>query len=209
MASFTPNNPPTRLTMLNLNSALNSLGGPAKQCRFAVRISPVGVNNILSQYNYGPLMRDLTMLCESTELPGRGFDISQVRYYGPTQFVPRNSKYAETHDLRFICRQESFERQLFDDWLEIINPTNIFDFNYPEQYYCQIDVYQLAEYAANQNVRAPTEPKAVYQWSLFKAWPVTVNPQPVTWGDQDIIRLDVSFAFKYWSRPGRDITPRV
>lgn len=206
MASFNPTNPPTRLTMLDVNSALNSLGGPAKQCRFAVRITPTGASNFLNQYNYAPFMRDLTLLCESTELPGRGFDISEVRYYGPTQNVPRNSKYADTHDLRFICRQESFERQLFDDWLEIINPSNVFDFNYPEQYYCQIDIYQLAEYP-RQAAGLATEPKAVYQWSLYKAWPMAVNPQPVTWGDQDILRLDVSFAFKYWYRP-RDIAPK-
>lgn len=208
MASFTPLNPPTRLTMVDVNSALNSLGGPAKQCRFAVRISPVGANNILAQTNYGGILRDLTLLCESTELPGRGFDITEVRYYGPTQNFPINSKYGQSHDMRFICRQQSFERQLFDDWLEIINPTNIFDFNYAEQYYCQIDVYQLAEYARPGQGNAPREPQAVYQWSLHRAWPMVVNPQPVSWGDQDLLRLDVSFAFKHWTRPGRDVIPQ-
>jgi|694.fasta_scaffold140587_4 hypothetical protein len=209
MASFTPSNPPTRLTMVDMNSALNSLGGPAKQCRFAVRITPVGTDNLLTRANYGPLLRDLTFLCESTELPGRGFDISEVRYYGPSQNFPRNTKYAQSHDLRFICRQQSFERQLFDDWLEIINPTNIFDFNYASQYYCQIDVYQLAEFARPGAARAATEPQAMYQWSLHRAWPMVVNPQPVTWADQDILRLEVSFAYKYWTRPGRDIAPQT
>lgn len=204
MAAFTPNNPPTRLTMVDVNSALNSLGGPAKQCRFAVRISPVGgANNILLQNNFGDFFRNLTLLCESTELPGRGFDISEVRYYGPSQNVPRNSRYADSHTLRFICRQESYERQLFDDWLEIINPSNNYDFNYPEQYYSQIDVYQLAEYPLTAG-RTPTEPKAVYQWSLQKAWPMAVNPQTVSWTDQDILRLEVTFAFRNWVRPGRD-----
>lgn len=208
MAAFTVSNPPTKLTMIDVNSALNSLGGPAKQCRFAVRITPVGTNNFLLQNNLTAVMNDLTLLCESTELPGRGFDISEVRYYGPTQNLPRNSKYADTHTLRFICRQESFERQLFDDWLEIINPSNIYDFNYASNYYCQIDVFQLAEYA-RPGQRNPTAPQAMYQWSLHKAWPMVVNPQPVTWGDQDILRLEVSFAFKNWTRPGRDIAPQT
>ena len=144
------------------------------------------------------------LLCEATELPGRGFDISEIRYYGPSQFIPRNSKYSDSHNLTFICRQDSYERQLFDDWLEIINPSNNYDFNYPNQYYSQIDVYQLAEFANTGRAGLATEPRAVYQWSLQKAWPMAVNPQPVTWGSQDILKLEVTFAFRNWIRPGRD-----
>lgn len=204
MASFTPQNPPTNLTMLDVNSMLNSLGGPAKQCRFAVRIVPVGTSNMLTSMGYGAFMRDLTYMCEATELPGRGFDIAEARYYGPGFNRPRNTKYSAGADFTFVCRQESFERQLFDDWMEIINPTNIFDFNYAKDYMCQIDVFQLAEYPGPTSKTNPTEPKAVYAWTLHDCWPMLVNPQPVTWADTDILRLSVTFAYRYWSRKGRD-----
>ena len=206
MASFTPENAPTKLTMVDVNAAINSLGGPAKMARWAVRISPVGANNFLASMGYSQMLRDMTYLCEATELPGRGFDFVESRYYGAPFKVPRNTTY-NSIDMTFLCRQQSFERQLFDDWMEIINPTNIWDFNYPTSYYCKIDVFQLAEYhkpqAAGSN-QAPTEPDATYQWSLYQAWPMLVNPQAVTWADQDILRLTVSFAYRYWSRPGRD-----
>lgn len=204
MASFTPQNPPKKLTMLDVNSAINSLGAPAKSCRFAVRISPVGQNNFMTSLGYSQLMRDMTYLCEATELPGRGFDFIEARYYGAPFKVPRNTTY-DTISMTFLCRQQSFERQMFDDWLEVINPTNIWDFNYPNTYQCKIDLFQLAEYnrPTPQN-QAPTEPEAMYQWSLYQAWPMLVNPQPVNWAEQDILRLQVSFAYRYWSRPGRD-----
>jgi hypothetical protein len=118
---------------------------------------------------------------------------------------PYNTKYSNEISMSFICRGESYERQLFDDWVGIINPINNFNFNYPEQYYATIDVFQLSE--APTNIKGATAPKAVYQWSLQNAWPAQVNPQPVTWADNDVLRLSVSFVYQYWTRPGRDAVP--
>jgi hypothetical protein len=204
MASFVPSNPPTNLKMVDITSAMNSLGGPAKQCRFAVRITPVGTDNILTQLGYKDFIKGLTLMIQSTELPGRGFDYAEVRYYGPSKAFPRQSKYGESLDMSILCRAQGFERQLFDDWLEIINPTNIFDFNYAKQYYCQVDVFQLSEVTINNGRYDQT---AMYQWSLHNAWPYLVNPQKVTWADNDILRLDVAFSYQYWTRPGRDTAP--
>lgn len=215
MASFEPQNAPNNLTMADFYSAVNNLGGPAKQCRFAVRVLPVGTNNIVNSLGYSGFLRDMVMVCESADLPGRGFDFMEARYYGPTFNLPRNSKYA-TADLTFICRTESFERQLFDDWLEIINPSNIWDFNYPKQYYSMIQIFQFAEYGQGSSLspdqmtmpRAQDNPMVpVYQWNLYQAWPVEVRPQPVTWADTDILKLTVTFSYRYWSRPGRDTDP--
>lgn len=204
MASFIPQNSPSNLSMVDLASSMNSLGGPAKQCRFAVRIMPAGSSNIITSIGYNNFIKDMTYLCDSTELPGRGFDLATTRYYGPSISFPRNSRYAEGIDMTFLCRTESFERQLFDDWLEVINPTNIFDFNYPKDYYAEIQVFQLAEFNKNKGTQAP---QATYAWSLHKAWPMIVNPQPVTWADNDVLRLSVTFAYQFWTRPGRDTAP--
>lgn len=199
MATITPNQP-RDFTMTQMRAVLDNLGGPAKQCRFAVRILPATSNNFLVANGMAPFMRDLTYLCESAELPGRGFDYAQVRYYGPNLNLPYNSKYADELTLTFLCRADSVERQFFDDWMDIINPINSFDFSYPENYYCEIQLYQLAEYSFMQNM--PTAPVANYQWSAVQAWPILVNAQPVTWADQDILRLSVTFTYRYWYRPG-------
>lgn len=205
MASFVPQNTPDNLSMIDMSSHINTLGGPAKQCRFAVRIMPAGSTNILTRLGYNNFIKDMTYLCEATELPGRGFDIATARYYGPSISFPRNTKYAEGIDMTFLCRAQSFERQLFDDWLEVINPTNIYDFNYAKDYYAEIQIFQLAEY--NRTSREPRSPDATYAWSLHKAWPMVVNPQPVTWADNDVLRLSITFAYQSWTRPGRDTAP--
>jgi hypothetical protein len=205
MASFNVSNPPSNLTMLDFNSKINSLGALAKQCRYMVRVSPTNPNNLMTQLGYNQLFKELSYLCDATELPGRGSEISETRYYGPPIMFPYNTKYSNEISMSFICRGESYERQLFDDWVGIINPINNFNFNYPEQYYATIDVFQLSE--APTNIKGATAPKAVYQWSLQNAWPAQVNPQPVTWADNDVLRLSVSFVYQYWTRPGRDAVP--
>lgn len=200
MASFIPN-APSNLDMEAFRHTLDRFGGPAKMCRFAVRILPYGTNQLSSKINS---LRDLPMLCESAEFPGRGFEFNDYRYYGPSFQTPHNAKYQMQTDLTFICRNEGYERELFDDWLELINPSDSYDFNYPEDYYAQIEVFQFSEVAKGDNGGKGMTP--VYQWTLLKAWPIQVNPQPVTWADQDILRLSVTFSYQKWFRP-KDANP--
>lgn len=201
MSTFRPVNPPTNLNMDSIMSAISRNGGPAKQCRFAVRISPVGENNFINRLGYSrSILSDMVLLCESTELPGRGFEPTETRYYGPSIQYPRNTKYNNDMSMTFICRNGSLERQFFDDWMEVINPSSTFDFNYPETYMCEIDVFTFSDSYSDPGATAPA---ATYQWTLRQAWPALVNPQQVTWADNDILRLSVSFYYRYWIRPGR------
>ena len=59
--------------------------------------------------------------------------------------------------------------------------------------------YNFIRYDANGKI-LPTM-LTEYQWSLLRAYPMQVHPQAVTWADQDLLRLQVSFAYKYWDRP--------
>lgn len=201
MADIRFTNSPTKLSLNDFKSKLDEYGSVSKQCRFMVQISFQGQNNILNSSLDSRMLNDLIYLCDATELPGRSTDIIENRYYGPSFNVPRNAKYSGVIDLSIICRSEGFERQFFDDWLNVINPVTNFNFEYRENYISKIDVYQFAEYAKDKD---STFPKPVYQWTLHEAWPVQVTDQKVTWADDDIQRLSVSFTYRYWSRPGRD-----
>ena len=123
--------------------------------------------------------------------------LSQLRYYGPSQVVPSNTEY-QPLALTFICRADSQERRFFDDWLDFINPITSFNFQYPEDYYCNIEIYQYQE-RGGQGGRGV--PQISYHWKLHKAWPTLVNDQAVNWAESEYLRLQVSFAYKYWSRP--------
>jgi hypothetical protein len=216
MASFTIGNQPINLKMTDFWAYSSAFGGLAKSARFAVRIVPSGADSFLIKLGYRQLMQQMTYLCESAELPGRGFMNADLRYYGPSFKVPYQTEYQETA-LTFLCRAQSFERQFFDDWMEVINPSNTFDFSYKDSYKCEIQMFQFGEIGrgtTTETNREPvatsptrnefTEPVATYSWTLHNAYPVLINPQPVTWADDNFQRLAVSFTFSNWSRVNRD-----
>ena len=162
-----------------------------KACHFAVRINPgfmVG-NLTMPGGPGGTLVPDLTYLCETTELPGRALMNIDVRYYGPNQKLPIQTVYQDL-SMTFICRNWSWEREFFDDWQGLINPINTFDFNYRDSYSTQIDMYQF---------RVTGE--ADYKWSLYNAYPLIVNAQPVAWSTNELQKLTVAFTYTHWSRP--------
>lgn len=216
MPSFNIDNQPTNLRMSDFWAYSATFDSLAKSSRFAVRIVPSGQNSFLRRLGYSGLMQQFTYLCETAELPGRGFMSIDLRYYGPGFKIPYQSDYQETA-MTFLCRTQSFERQFFDDWMEVINPTSTFDFNYKDNYKCEIQMFQFSEAGRRTTtepnretaIPSPTsnefsEPLATYAWTLHDAYPVLINPQPVTWADDNFQRLAVSFHFSKWTRKNRD-----
>lgn len=201
MASYPIINAPVDLSMLDFRAVSDDFGGLVKSNRFVVRI---GVPRIRynAQINYADYVRDLTYLCEIAEMPGRGFMNIDVRYYGPNQKLPYNTQY-EDMTLTFLCRNDAIERQFFDDWLGIINPVNTFDFNYRDEYSVDIDIYQYTD-VDEEDAEMPI-PK--YNVTLKDAYPLLVNPQAMTWGDDQFQRLIISFTYTHWSRRGWDPRP--
>lgn len=196
---------------------INEIGGPAKSCRFAVRIVPAGRDNLLRRLPYASRLSNLIYVCDAVEFPGRAFSVNNIRYYGPGQQLPGNVEYGPCN-LSFICSNSGIERQFFDDWHQTINPSNTYNFNYPNQYYCAIDIFQFSEYTIGAGSVAPGTPISfeqtsvptpfnrtpgmIYNWRLYKCWPTFVNPQQVTWADDsDVLRLQVTLTYKYWDRP--------
>lgn len=189
---------PQDLTMLDFRAINEDFGSLAKSCKFIARVRPQG--RWLAPY--GAFARDLTYLCEVGEMPGRGLMALDVRYYGPNQKLPFQTSYDDIQ-LNFLCRTESFERQFFDDWQLIINPVNTWDFNYRDDYSAIIDIFQYSEVSWNGGYA----PEAKYWITLHNAYPVLVNPQPMTWSDTDFQRLIISFTYTHWTRPGLDPLP--
>lgn len=189
---------PERLDLSTFRSYINDFGGPAQACRFGVRILPQGdtLLSIIQSEDDSAVINDLFYLCESAEYPGRGFMNIDNRHYGPNFKLPYQSVY-EDITLTFLCRGDSRERQFFDNWQYLINPTQSFNFSYRTEYRSQIEVYQIDEH----NV-------STYQYKLHEAYPVLVNSQQLTWADDQFLRLSVTFTYTWWTRPDMDISPR-
>ena len=207
MANYPIPNAPKRLNMNFFRSRMDTFGNLAKSCRYVVVIRPVG-QYIVPLANFS---EDLMYLTEIAEIPGRGFMNFDIRYYGPSHKLPFQVTY-EDLTLTFLCRSESMERRFFDDWMMVINPINSFDFNYRDDYRADIDIYQyseVGEYVFGGQFEDPLklEPVPKYWITMHNAYPILVNPQPVTWADNQVQRLIVSFTYTHWSRKGLDREP--
>lgn len=198
-------NHPKDFSMDVIRSKFNAqYGQPAKNCRFAVVITPPAIFGYLGKNT--AVAQDLTYMCESAEMPGRAFLNVDLRHYGPSFKLPFQSKY-EDSNMIFICRSKSYERQFFDDWLSAINPVDTFDFNYRNEYSCAIRIFQLSEEATSSSQFSNGAPGANYAFTLHNAYPILVNPQPHTWADDQITRLGVTFTYTWWTRESLDPNP--
>lgn len=153
-------------------------------------------------------LRDLTYLCEAAEIPGRGFMSSDLRYYGPSFKIPYQSSY-EDINMTFLVRDRFEERRFFDNWMEIINPSTNYDFEYRRNYLGEIHIFQMSDIAATVESQTPGDDPVKnsqrrYAIALRKAYPVLVNPQPMTWADDNFHRLTVTFTYTRWNRFGID-----
>ena len=194
MSRYFYGNTPEIPSMGLLYAVSSQFNGLAKTAKFAVKIIPDGPDNIMNNSGYGRGLRDLTFLCEAAEFPGRGMMTTDIRYYGPNFKTPFQTSY-EDLNLTFLVRENFLEREIFDSWMETINPNFNYDFFYRDDYSCTIRIYSLSDvelYGAN------------YVFTFKKAWPVLVNPQPVTWADDNFHRLSVSFTYANWIREGID-----
>jgi hypothetical protein len=153
----------------------------AKPSRFSVKINiPLQLNGIIDT-------KTLSLRCENASLPGRTISTSDLRIYGPTEKFPYQTAYSDI-SLTFIVSGSMIEKTLFDRWLEYINPSTSWNFEYKKNYVSEIIVTQYDQ-AQNemQNVK------------LIDAFPVGVNQLDLDWSnDSSYHKLTVTFAYTYW-----------
>jgi len=198
---------PGNLTMPDFQALYSKWGDLAKSSRFLVMVTvPPAISN--ANINGGSKLKfstpDLTFLCESAELPGRGFMNSDLRYYGPNFKIPYQSTYEDVN-MTFLCRDQFTEREFFDNWMEYINPSDTYDFSYRASYIGQVRVYQMSDLVAQTNSNSKSQQR--YSILLDRAYPILVNPQTMTWADDNFQRLTITFTYTRWFREGLDTVP--
>lgn len=196
-------------SVANFRAIADAHGGLARANRFVVRIVPVG--EMLREIAIsGDILRHLSFLTELAEIPGRGFQNVDLRYYGPSFKLPFQTNY-EDLNLGFICRARGMEREFFDDWLQVVNPSNTWDFNYRDDYRSDIQIFHLTDTESQApgamsfgNNNNPSQSNAIYKVTVRNAFPIIVNQQPLLWQDDQFMKLTVGFTYTHCIREGLD-----
>lgn len=131
--------------------------------------------------------RNLTLRCETAQLPSRTFATADQKFgSNPIEKHAYQSNYNES-EMTFIVSGDMSEKIFFDMWMEYINPTRSFDFNYRSDY---ISTLTVSQYDLSDNL--------TYSINLIDAFPVTVNQLDLDWSNDGHHKLTVVFAYRYW-----------
>jgi hypothetical protein len=88
----------------------------------------------------------------------------------------------------FVVDSTWLVKNVFTDWMEkIVNPIDR-EVAFPEDYYSEILIHALDQ---SDNILAT--------WKLYDAFPRSVAPVQVSYGNTQIVRLPVTFTFRKWT----------
>ena len=149
--------------------------------------------------------RDLSLLCESTELPGKTLNTADVKVYGPTYKIPYQKQYAEIN-FNFLCTNNGNERRIFDTWIEYIMPSQTNNMRFPrgtnglggEGYLTQIYIEQYSDYSVSEakGLEDTDNGELLQHIQLIDAFPLGYSAQALNWGDDGFLRLTVQFTYR-------------
>ena len=131
--------------------------------------------------------RNLSFRCESTQLPSRTFATTEQKFgANPVEKHAYHSNYNDV-DMTFIVSDDMKEKIFFDAWMEYINPTITFDFNYKSDYISTLTVNQY-----------DVKNQLTYSINLIDAFPISVNQLDMDWSSEGHHKLTIVFAYRYW-----------
>ena len=169
----------------NLKSTISKKGGLAMQNRFQIFFTPPTANSLKSLVNKDPKAlvgdiaknaisggslknmipdpRDISILCESVQLPGR--QITTIDYTADRQTI--KIPYGiinEDVTMSFLLTNDFYIKKLFDSWMSGIFDVERYRVGYKKDFTTDIVIQQLNQ----QNI-------PVYGVRLEGAFPITVN----------------------------------
>ena len=166
-----------------INNFLSSFNTDiARTSRFDVQ-----VNIPVVLYPFVKTSRRLSFRCQNADLPGRTLSTTERKMgSAPSRKIPYLTTYQESN-LTFLVSDDMSEKILFESWLEAINPTTTYNFNYPANYVADVIITQY-----------DLQNKPSYQVVLEDAYPISVNQLDLDWSSENPHRLSVVFAYTRW-----------
>lgn len=129
----------------------------------------------------------LTLFCQQTALPSLGFQTDSIVIFGEVRNVPYQKLFGKI-SLSFYTDANFNVKKFFDKWLDlVIDPvTRLVGFY--DDYISTIEI-----------IVDDREGNPVYKVKLHEAYPVTVNSINLSYDKTDVVMVDVSVDYKYYT----------
>lgn len=154
----------------------------ARPSRFEVKITPPPGLGADSRWT------EMTLRCETAELPGKTFMTHDQKIYGPTEKYPYQHAYNDIN-LTFIVTDDMVEKKMFEQWINLIAPMKSYNFNYSNVYRSTITINQY-----------DVSNKISYGVRLIDAYPTGMNQLDLDWSSDGHHKLVMTFAYTYWQK---------
>lgn len=172
----------------------------AKASKFRVMILRSSLRNLPTSED----VRGLSFQCEATELPGFTINTSEAKIYGPAYQIATVPVYSDLM-LTFVCAADMWEKKYFDDWMQVIVPTGYASVEeesphveYRENYLSTLIIDQFNEFSDDDSSLS-----VPYRVMVYDAFPTSIAPLPLNWGEDGLHRLSVTFKYRKWGRGTR------
>jgi hypothetical protein len=132
--------------------------------------------------------REVSLMCDGVNLPGLNNATTDIRLFGENREVPYIPMYANL-ELSFISDREMRVKQYFEQWSNAVVNKTTRAVGYYSDYTKQIDIIVTDKMG-----------EAVYCARVFEAYPKNIQDIRFGFDNKDIVRVNVSLAFKYWTQ---------
>lgn len=163
--------------------------GLSKSNRYLVNFSAPKSVIMLNPSN----IRTYWMFCDQIELPGITYATKGIRTFGEVRETPYDKASKEIM-LSFYIDANLELKAFFDMWGNSIMDVNSRTWNYYDDFVTptiNIAVLNTAE-------------QTVYTVTLFECYPKSIAPIPIGYANNDVMKLNVSMQYKYWTSQKSD-----
>lgn len=182
----------------NVNNLISSINksGIAKTSHFEVQITGAGDAG---------LEEAMMARVDSCELPGRSLMTAEHKFsnYGPINKVPYGGQTYTDATMSIIMSEDMREKEYFEIWQNSIVNTGAFEVGSTQSAFSNgyvqspFNTKYFDEYLGTITIRqygSAGELRSIY--TLNEAYPIILNPVAMSWGQDEIAKMNVTFAYR-------------
>jgi len=157
--------------------------GIARTNRYNVIITPP--QKLPSLGNLG--LSNMLLFCDQVQIPGINISTIQNRTFGEFREVPYEKLFGDIQ-LSFYVDNNLTVKGFFDDWVNLIQNPASRTFEYYNNY---ISTMQIEVEDTQNRIRHRT--------NVYEAYPKTISAIQLDYSNKDIMKLQVTMQYKYWT----------